>query len=858
MKVVRQRMIKPFLSQFPVGKLALLLPILGALSSCNPTELTGKGTQGSVITNDGSFDNMAYIYKDSPTILSGSEKYGPRNVNMNKFLDPYVKLITPNNNLTANCSMSFGILKISTDVLNDPVDECIHSLKDDKSNIPISRKSDRTYIYPVNSPEFYQTNALYHLSEASKTFFEKLSFAYETIHQSNAIQKSIPPYLMSSRFFWFKAMSNSDSKIFNKSFLTSYALCDLDNNAYFSPAGPTLCFGGDKSIPNFYFIQDPTIIYHEFGHALVSIMMNLRNGTSFNTFHPLRSNLGSYGYDEAGSINEGIADYYSYVMNGRESMGEYSLRLAANQDRPMSELSPEHIPGIEETPEGRLAYPQYLLYDPNYPDEAFEDIHYAGQIVSHYLVALTKSLKRECSISNEPDKGHKKATNYVMLVLAETLSELGDLNARGIDNGGIPLSGSYYFNNLDYDNSYLWTHVVNPVNYRRFFQLFAKNIYKYISGNLCFGFDKNKSEKLLDDYGLLLFKTYNDNGTSTKNPAANYKTALNYLPILPLTPVSENNRRKSVLVSKELIELAEKTDANPDRVSFYIIDNSTDMSNLLKDLLFKGFTVPVSNNVAGTEYNNNNIRISPGEVVAVIPNLLNTSNSPMAGVQLLATDWDHVDVVNTSNGNFKPCVLDNKTTIDEGGESGNTCLTQEKDYKKLILDDDTDLFPSHAVAPACFVRLDEGDSSRWVSQNEFRKKQGLSLLDKDCLGYTTTSIVDESIKDDFSFNPHECLVRFLPGANDAFFSKIDPQKTYYETVVKQLENPTFNSGNLLIMEVNKWIPPGTKFRCRMRARFSNCSDCYNDSTNANDDFIDADYNGSKPYKVINFDFDIND
>ena len=112
--------------------------------------------------------------------------------------------------------------------------------------------------------------------------------------------------------------------------------------------------------------------------------------------------------------------------------------------------------------------------------------------------------------------------------------------------------------------------------------------------------------------------------------------------------------------------------------------------------------------------------------------------------------------------------------------------------------------------------------------------------------------------EDFTFNPHECLVRFLPGANDANFSKIDPQKTYYETVVKQLENPTFNSGNILIMEVNKWIPPGTKFRCRMRARFSNCSDCYTNTSSADDDYIDAEFNGSKPFKVINFDFDIND
>jgi hypothetical protein len=152
------------------------------------------------------------------------------------------------------------------------------------------------------------------------------------------------------------------------------------------------------------------------------------------------------------------------------------------------------------------------------------------------------------------------------------------------------------------------------------------------------------------------------------------------------------------------------------------------------------------------------------------------------------------------------------------------------------------------------VLSEEGETSKWVSQNEFRKKQGLSLLDKDCLGYTTTATSDQ----DFSFNPHECLVRFLPGANDAFYSKIDSQKTYYESVIKESDGGSFNIGNVLLMEVNKWIPPGTKFRCRLRARFSNCSDCYTDGTNSNDDFIDSEYNGQKPFKVINFDFEVND
>lgn len=65
----------------------------------------------------------------------------------------------------------------------------------------------------------------------------------------------------------------------------------------------------------------------------------------------------------------------------------------AKQSRPMAESDSVHITGIAETSEGRLSYPQFLLYDPNYPDSPYEDVHYAGQIVSHYLVALQNPLR---------------------------------------------------------------------------------------------------------------------------------------------------------------------------------------------------------------------------------------------------------------------------------------------------------------------------------------------------------------------------------------------------------------------------------------------------------------------------------
>jgi len=824
------------------------ITILMALASCNPTQITGAKSRGDAVidNNDASLDNKAYIYRDSPSIIAPGQ--GARVAIADIIDTSSPEIITLNNQLTGNCAVDLSTFFTST------LSECIHSkgVKDSAETIT-PRQENKTYIFTPDSEAFYETNALFHIQAGTDKFFKKLSFAYQQVHGPFNITKpkSIPEYLPNSELFWFKAIDlSSNGQLFRNSFLTSFALCNKDKNASFSPAGVELCFGFHSSFPGLLFVQDPSVIYHELAHALVSVMMNMRNGTAVSS-HPFRSNLGSFGYEEAGAINEGIADYYSFVMNARTHFGEWALGVTSNQSRPISESDAIHISGVNTTAEGRLSYPQFILYDPNFPDSPLEDVHYAGQIVSHYLVALTQNLQTTCSAAMG-ESAHDTSTSYVLLLLSETLSEIGDLNSFYDPN--VP---SYYFNNLNTDASFLWTQVVNQTSYRRFFQIFAKNIRNYITSNLCPAFTKSISEKLLDDYGLLLFKTYNNNGHTTTDRNNILNDIDPFIPVQPLTAVTESNRRKSVLIAKDLLDLAPNVTAANSTISFFIIDNGTDIQNLLKELLFKGFPVPIST-TASFEYNNNNVRISPGEIVALIPNLFNSSNSTMAGVQLLANDWDHVHVTDTSTGNFKPCVVDTVTTVDQGAvaNGSETCSTAVPLNEHTRLVKSGGVFPAEAVAPVCLVELEEGTSTRWVSQSEFRKKSGLSLLDKDCLGYVSSSTtVDDP---DFNFNPHECLARFLPGANDAFFSKIDSRKTYFDSVVKDSENKQFNVGNLLLMEVSKWIPPGTKFRCRLRARFANCSDCHADSGNSNDDFLDYELNGSKPFKVINFDFDVND
>lgn len=821
------------------------LSLLGIIASCTPTQIPSSGARSNAFSNaDGSLNNKGIVYQESPAVITPGVGTG---ISISDYLDHNPQLITTNNRLTGNCEVNLNMFFTSS------LSECIHSLGSKTPTETITpRKSDGTYIFSTGSEEFYETAALFHIQKGVNNFFDKLSYAYQMVHGvlNTSKPKGIPSYLPDSNLFWFKAIDTAtNGQLFRNNFLTSYALCNQDRNASFSPAGVELCFGYHSSAPGVYFIQDPSIIYHELGHALVSVMMNMRNGTAVTTHH-LRSNLGSYGYEEAGAINEGIADYYSYVMNARTHVGEWALGIE-NQSRPLSESSPMHISAINTTSEGRLSYPQYLLYDPNFPNSPLEDIHYSGQIVTHYLVALTQSLQNSCS-ANMGNNAHETSTSYVMMLMAETLAEIGDLNS--FYDPGLP---NFYFNNLNKDDSYVWTQINNQTSYRRFFQIFAKNLNKYITNTLCPAFTKTISERLLDDYGLLLFKTYNNNGHITTSRAVTYNSIGTGVAVQPLTAVTESNRRKSVLISKELIDLATNVTAANSSVSFYIIDNGTDIQALLQELLFKGFPIPLST-TSSPEYNNNNIKISPGEIVALIPNLYNSSNNTMAGIQLLATDWDHVDITDTTTGHYKPCVVDTVTTVDQGGVANatRTCDTNSPlpTYTRLVKSGAT--FPAEGVAPVCFVQVEENSSTRWVSQNEYRKKSGLALQEKDCLGYASSSTTRDD--PDFNFNPNECLVRFLPGANDAFFSKIDSQKTYYESVVKDSETKKFNTGNLLLLEVNKWIPPGTKFRCRLRARFANCSDCFADSAQSNDDYLDYEFNGSKPFKVINFDFDVND
>jgi len=499
-------------------------------------------------------------------------------------------------------------------------------------------------------------------------------------------------------------------------------------------------------------------------------------------------------------------------MNARPHFGEWALGRFISQSRPMKEDDPLHSPGINTSAQGRLSYPTFVNYDPNFPEDPIEDIHYAGQIISHYLVALTEMFKNKCGLN------HRGATSTVLHLLMETLSETGDLSSKGSDFNTI---GEV---NLDAEstpflegiNSQEWVRIANPLNFRKFAQLMAKKqlrIYGNSNKKRCNGtyLESDSIEKLLDNYGLLLFRTYNIDLNSLSEPN--------------LT-VPASNRLKSTLVSKSAVKIDDRTD----KAKAFIFDDRASMVNALGQLKSSGqLQDNISSQIeADLPYNNSNAQISPGEFLGISLSLFNSSNTDIAGVEVLANDWDH-----TKDNQMCNNLGDNFPSANEGGVSDGNCTSVTSDNGN----------DGDEISPVCFVQDIQGDSTQWISQTDF--KTNIS-------GMTDSQCLDGPNRTD------NCFIRFPRGTDRAVYSKIDAQKTFGETLPKSDGSPSFNFSNLLFMEVNKNIPPGTTFNCRMRVRFTNCDDCYHDSADNFDDYTDFEYSGHRPFKLINFKFTVID
>lgn len=414
---------------------------------------------------------------------------------------------------------------------------------------------------------------------------------------------------------------------------------------------------------------------------------------------------------------------------------------------------------------------------------------------------------------------NKIARENVMYVLNESLAELGDLTTKGTE-----VNGAVGKVNMDVLNAKTWFNVNNPINYRSLSQTIAKNLLLIFNDPLaarCNGaaYPKDRIEAMLDNYGLLLFKKYNQHRNLTGPTKVN-------------TSVTASNRKKTVLVSKSNLILDPSTGAS----SAFVIDNREQMLEGISKYVEPGSLVGTDGLLS---YNNNNSKVSPGEVVAIAVNLYNNSNSTMGGVEILANDWDHAETRAGVNVG-KPCRFSTSLSTDgwplasEGASGVATDATSTCDTVATTTAD---------FAPICFVQSTEAGSTKWISQKAYKEKIGLD--DNSCLNKNS---------------PKDCFIKAVKGFDKAYYSKINPKSTWGQTMANPSTGKAYGLGfgNVLLFEVSKNVPPGTVVSCRLRARFTNCDDCFHDATRDNNDFLDKEYNGPRPFKIIQLQIPITD
>lgn len=766
------------------------LPLIAAmtitLASCMPDVGSPKKSRASADALSGVAIYQGKILADNPIILSKNVNLSDT-YNLNGLLS--TAQITTNSFLTGNTSC-IGL------------DYCFE-VRDSKDSASPLQTGTGKWAYNASSTEFLQVNTFYHLNSVMDMFLKNLTLSYDRAYFGSTpfYETSLPKSIQST--------SNHNLFTLLTQPLTAYSNCNAADAAYFEPTTQTLCLGYISGFTNVKWAQDSSVIYHEAGHFFQKLQLNLRN----SVVGP-RVDMGNYSYDEAGAIGEGISDYYSYFVNGRTHFAEWGAGRFLNAGRPISENDSLHVAGLSTDPDQRLSYPQFIGYNPNNPSIPVEDIHYSGMIVSHYLVALTEDLQSKCALSK------RDSSNLVLHLISETLAEHGDLNANGTQ--GVTSNNKI---NLNTTYSSSWFKLVNPITYRSFMQTFAKNLKNNLSSSSlarCNGgvYTKDQIESLIDQYGLLLFRTYNENRNLSTTAGLYTNTAIN-----------STNRKKSVLVSKNLLILDPTANAS----SAYIIDDRTQIKNAVSTLQ-AGLLIGNLSSQTPSDFgfNNNNGKMSPGEIVAVGLNLYNNSNTTMGGIQVLANDWNHAD----STGKpyrFPTEMSEDQWPLVSEGAVDFPCTTSPCRTTAASATAD--------FAPICFVQYNEASSTKWISQKDFQSK--VALDDSFCLDPT---------------KPNECFIRAIKGADQAHYSKINPKSTWGQTMANPNSGkaPSLDSGNVILFEVSKHIPPGTVVDCRLRVRFTNCEDCYHDASRSNYDYKDTDYNGPLPFKTIHLQIPIVD
>jgi hypothetical protein len=785
------------------------------LSSCvTDSANSQRKTQGASSNSPTSVGpGEGRVLQDNPIIASKNPDLS-YDANLSLYIQRTPVNIEDGQFLTSQCGEQLS--NIGKGLIN----ECVRVTQNRNAtqfNSPTSK-----WAFPVTSPEFLQVNTHYHINKRLDHFHNNIKTLYnhtwgdvDSPQPFSSYDTAMPKFIFDNNGHW---KLGADTQT-----LRAFSDCELENNAEYSPANFTICLGYDAVFKDqVKFAQDDTVIYHELGHGLIDIMLNSRNKTAGLSE---AISFGYFYYDEAGALGEGLADFVSYVQELRTVFGEWALGRFNNAARPMSEREPMHVAGLAPNEDSRLMYPQYLNYDPNDPNSINEYRHQAGQIFSHFLVALAEDF--ESTDGCKMDK--QTAANYVMKLVMESLAELGDRTSMGGDT-----RSPGYINHSSV-HSTDWIRHVKPITYRQFLQTLSKYTMRLMGNpalNLCNNgvYNQDRLEKLIDSYGLLLFRSYNDKG----NAVSSLRTGERQ--VIP------TNRLKSSLVPKDLLIFDPRENAS----KAFVFDRRADINNALKN---NPDIKPSPLIDSELKFNNGNAKISPGEVVGLALNLYNNSNTPMAGIQVLANDWDHVKWEDTAitkpykQGKFCNSFGDEFPIIAEGGADTSTEGGATPGECKYITRENGDE-TAEQLAPVCMVQINDTNSTKWALQEELRTK--LNLEADNCLGGADS--------------PHDCFIRAIKGADSAWYSKMDPQKTWGNTMVGDNGgSPPFQFHNIIFFEVSPWIPPGTTFNCRFRTRFVNCEDCWEEKIGSTfDDYLDYEFSGGKPFKIINFQFTVID
>ena len=644
-----------------------------------------------------------------------------------------------------------------------------------------------TWAYPPDSPEFLEVNAFYHAKKSIAEFFRLQQQSVAASQGNFDALSHIPPNV----HFWHHATDST---------LKVYTHCQRPGRPAFLFAGLEVCLGDHPQVSDLNFAEDPSIIHHEVGHFFSTVLFNQRN-TGLSPER--RLSFGGRGYSEMDLISEGLSDWFAHNISKRTSVFTWAGGFVSS-DRPVSESDPLHEHNsIGFSPDGpRLSYPQYINYY-HYDPQRFlpEDVQQAGMIISHFLVALGGEIEKNCGVDAQ------RSRELVFYLIQETLNELGDLSTSNI--------------------SETWVGVYTPPNPRVFAQTLGRNFLRVISGRpTCNGilFSQDKLEQLIDSYGLLLFRTYGQG-----------------------TPVVAANRRVSNLLPKSSLQLDRSEDAPPNGA--LIFDNALEVAQRLSSLRAAGLILPQDlgkSNLANTNNNNANSKITAGEVVGIALNLYNDGNVTMGGVQTLAAPWDHVKV---ENGVARMCNTfeDNFPSLSEGGASVDVLPLNDGDCGYTTRENGSQLTETNEIiAPICFVLMRDENETRWVNQQTYMQAQGGNI--SDCL---------------VESDPLSCYFRAIPGANQAWYSKIDPkstwQGTYSQSDYFNNNSFSFEGSNIMLFEVNANLAPGTELNCRFRARFTNCNDCWHDpDSTQGSNYQDFEFAGARPYRIFNINFTVLD